>query len=162
MARHSFARHASHRRLLCPFVLAVAVSTSGCHHGSPTEPEQPANTGMTGTWLGSADRGPCTDPDGGDLRSLTATLTQSGDAVTGEIVNAAGVRHSVTGTFGGGLLLLSLGELPGTSTCYMFALYSTVLAHDLRGNLTRVSGQLEGRCCGTVAGTFRLDRRGSA
>ena len=81
-----------------------------------------------------------------------------GEAVEGEIVTSSGVRHAVTGTFSSNQLFLHVGEMEN-SNCYFVTLYSTGFTYDLHGSLIVVSGQVEGHCCGTVAGTFSLHRR---
>jgi hypothetical protein len=75
------------------------------------------------------------------------------------MISADGTHHSVSGTVSISSAVLDLGNLPGTSTCYSFQLYINTFLSDAQGNLVAFSGTLGGRCCGTVAGTFRFERQ---
>ena len=85
---------------------------------------------------------------------MNLTLVQTGLSVSGEIYAPGGRRFSVSST---DAVTLSVGGLEGTSTCYAFGLSITDRTFDAGGNLTRFSGTLGGRCCGTVAGSFAFE-----
>jgi len=132
--------------------IAVSLSIADCH--SPTEPTVPNDT-LTGSWHGSASRGPCGTGWGEDWSTVQLTLVQTGLSVTGEIFAPGGRRFPVSST---DAVTLSVDGLEGSSTCYAFGLSITERKFDAGGNLTRFSGTLGGRCCGTVAGSFVFER----
>ena len=161
----SFSSKKSRRSHHCLLGLVSALSfaiAASCDHPDPAVPES-ANTTLTGTWTGSATRSPCrADSSAEDWSSILANLRQSGQAVSGDVTSADGSRHSLSGTMNNTSAILDVGDLPGTSTCGSFQLYINSFQYDTRGNLIELAGTLGGRCCGTVAGTFRLLRQSGA
>ncbi len=133
--------------------LAVCLAIASC--SSPTEPTAPNDT-LTGTWQGSAARGPCGQGWFEDWSTVQLTLVQTELSVTGEIFAPGGRRFAISST---DAVNLGVGGLEGSSTCYAFGFFISDRGYDARGNLTRFSGTIGGRCCGTVAGSFSFERR---
>lgn len=142
--------------------LACLVIAVACGRHSPTEPA-PDNGSFAGTWTGAADRGPCGENSlREDWGAAVITMQQSGQSITGEIVSALGAQHPLSGTVYDDHTELNVGGLPGTSTCSLFQLYVNAFQNNSTGRLIGFSGFLEGRCCGTVAGSFHFARQPGA
>jgi hypothetical protein len=129
-------------------LLAAVLTACG---PSPAAPRTALS--FTGTWTGSL---PIRTPAGDDWSDTRMTLGRTNDRVTGEIVNAAGARHTLSGTASGTSADLRVDGLPGTSTCAGVVLTVEITRHVRRGD--RLAGQAGGRCFGTIAGTFALRR----
>ncbi len=109
---------------------------------------------LTGTWNASLVRGPCED-----WSSVVLTLVEIGSSLTGEIGSPAGVRHPVTGTVMTDHSVFSVGNLSAIGECSFMGFDATVFEYDARGRLIAFAGDVQGRCCGTIAGSFRFVRQ---
>jgi hypothetical protein len=119
-----------------------------------------ASTGVkaefTGTWSGHTT----TIQPPGDWSVITMSLVQNGDALTGEVITRDGRHFPVTGcaSCGGTLPGLSLVSMPGSSG------HSCAIGLNLQdfafsgGRMQKMTGQLQGRCPSTEAGTADLQR----
>jgi hypothetical protein len=110
---------------------------------------------LTGDWSGPL---PIKTQPTGDWSLARASLVQSGDRLTGELVSRDGAPFPLSGSVSASWApMLSLGGLPGTSTCAGVGLGITHLEF-IGGQVRRLSGHAMGRCFGTVAGNFELQR----
>ncbi len=148
-------------------LLGAAVLFGSSCRGAAINVPVTANASFTGFWTGSATRSPCRGGGSGeDWTTVSATFFQAGQTISGNVKSADGFDHPVSGTITGtipnGTAFIDVGGLPGTSTCSVFQLFVNSFGTDAAGNLVTFSGTLTGRCCGTVAGTFRFDRTRAA
>ncbi len=141
------------RKTLWPGVLVAALAITCCH--SPTEPV-PANPTLTGQWAGTATRGPCGEGWAEDWSAVTMVLVQSSTSVTGEVFASGGRRFPISSLHGA---TLNVSGLEGSSTCSAYAFFISDRQYDSSGTLVAFSGNLSGRCCGTLAGPFSFHRR---
>lgn len=135
--------------------MAVRVSFTGDAGGSgEVEASTALPLDLTGTWVSGAF--PVRLP--GDWSSARLSLVQEGDRLTGSLTSRDGMRHPVAGGYDAdGVPSLSVQGLPGDSTCA--AISFRFLEFDFqRDRLERLSGRASGRCFGTVAGAFELQR----
>ncbi len=113
-----------------------------------------ARLDLVGDWYGAL---PIKTPTG-DWSLGHASLVQSGDRLTGELVGRDGARYPLSGSVSGDWApLLLLGGLPGTSSCASVGLVLTRFEF-ASGQVRLLSGYATGRCFGTVAGEFDLER----
>ena len=141
------------RRSRWPAILVAALAISACR--SPTEPV-PASPTLTGQWVGTASRGPCGQGWAEDWSTVSMTLVQTSTSVTGEVFASEGRRFPVSSLDG---ITLHVSGLEGSSTCSTYAFFISDRQYDGHGTLVAFSGNLSGRCCGTLAGPFRVQRR---
>ena len=141
------------RMSLWPAVLLAGLAITACH--SPTEPV-PANPTLTGQWAGTASRGPCGEGWAEDWSTVTLVLEQASTSVTGEAFASAGRRFPISSSDG---KILHVSGLEGSSTCYAYSFPISDRQYDGNGTLVAFSGNLSGRCCGTLAGPFSFQRR---
>lgn len=133
-------------------ILLALLGVVSCN--SPSEPSD-SERSLTGTWRGTASRAPCGEGWSEEWSIVEMTLVQEDDAVSGEVFAPGGRRFPISSV---DATWLVVGGLEGSSTCSEFALRITDRTIDARGELERFSGTLEGRCCGTVAGSFSFER----
>lgn len=110
---------------------------------------------VTGDWSGPL-RIP-TQPSA-DWSLGRAAIVQSGDSLTGELVSRDAVRFPLSGSMSGDWApFLSIGGMPkGSGGC---SVGLTVLEFAfISSRVGRMSGRAGGRCPGTVAGSFELQR----
>lgn len=117
------------------------------------ERSTPVTLDVTGTWSGAL---PIRTP-AGDWSLGRAALVQQGASITGELVSRDDARYPLSGSVLPGGVLLEVGGLPGDSICSAVTLAVTQFDFGGRG-AERVSGNALGRCFGTVAGQFQLER----
>ena len=114
------------------------------------------NPTLTGEWVGTASRGPCGQGWAENWSTVTMVLVQSPSTVTGEVFASEGRRFPVSSLHG---TTLNVNGLEGSSTCYSYAFVIRERQHDGNGTLVAFSGDLSGRCCGTLGGPFSFQRR---
>lgn len=83
-------------------------------------------------------------------------LVPSSASVTGEVFASGGRRFPVSSSDG---KTLAVSGLEGSSTCSSYAFLIRDRQHDGSGTLVAFSGDLSGRCCGTLGGPFGFRRR---
>jgi hypothetical protein len=132
-------------------VCAVALSAvASC--GSPSI-TQPSEVSLAGNWSGSlVGRGPC----GGDWSSLTLTLDAAG---TGTLTTADGQRFPVTQTLTSDVRGLDVTLPPGTGECGTISLIVSTVEARAATQASGFSGDVIGRCCGTLQATYHFARR---
>jgi hypothetical protein len=145
------------------FFMAASAALAVCacsDSGSPTEPAAGIRD-IAGVWVGSIPAGPCAD-----WSDVTFTLRQEAGIVEGEAVNGMGGRWTITGTVYAEppaccneVAVLSVSNLPGDSTCASYVLLVSRFDIGSRGRVVALAGSLQGRCCGSKFGDFRLTRR---
>lgn len=125
------------------------------NRGAPGASERttPVGLDVSGAWRGPL---PIRTP-AGDWSLGRATLVQTGADVAGDLVSRDEARYPLTGRVLPDGVLLQLGGLPGTSTCSAVALAVTQFTFGEAG-VQRMTGGALGRCFGTVAGAFELER----
>jgi hypothetical protein len=130
----------------------IAFVDEGGNQGTAEESME-LSLDVEGEWTGEL---PIRTPVG-DWTSATLTLEQNGTEITGELVSSDGFRFPITGSFGDNGFDLLVGGLPGSSTCAGIGL--TIAGIEFfDGRIDRISGRAFGRCLGTIAGTFVLER----
>lgn len=108
---------------------------------------------LTGTWTGPL---PIRTPIG-DWSRARASLTHAGESISGDLASRDDAHYAVSGTVFADGALISLGGLPGTSTCSAVFLAMTRFEFE-GGRVQRAGGVTLGRCFGTIAGEFQLER----
>ncbi len=132
--------------------ILIAFVDDGGEQGTVEESMQ-VSPDVSGTWTGEL---PIRTPVG-EWTSATLTLEQTGDEITGTLQSADGFQFPVTGSFTDAGFDILVNGLPGTSTCAGVGL--TVQELEFREDrLESLTGRAFGRCFGTIAGTFVLER----
>lgn len=130
----------------------IAFVDDGGEQGTVDESME-VSVDVSGTWTGEL---PIRTPVG-QWTSATLTLEQAGDEITGTLESADGFQYPLTGSFTDAGFDILVNGLPGTSTCAGVGL--TVTELEIReGRIERLTGRAFGRCFGTIAGTFVLER----
>jgi len=130
----------------------ITFADDGGEQGS-VEESMEVSIDVSGTWTGEL---PIRTPVG-QWTAATLTLEQTGDEITGTLQSADGFQYLVTGSVTGAGFDILVNGLPGTSTCAGVGL--TVSELEFRdGRLERLRGRAFGRCFGTIAGHFELQR----
>jgi hypothetical protein len=109
---------------------------------------------LTGSWTGAL---PIRTPGGADWSLASVSLVQSAEMVTGELVSRNDVKYPLTGTVSQDGASLTVGGLPRDSSCGGIILVVTRFEFR-RGRVQRLLGHGTGRCFGTIAGNFQLER----
>ena len=122
--------------------LVIAVSIA-CDHKTPTEP---MDGSLAGTWVAALVRSPCL----GDWSSITVTLQQAGDSVSGTVKTKDAREFQISGTIvnGTGRLSVTLPMYSGDCPSMGFQVLS--IRRDGSGRAVGFSSQALGRCCGTI------------
>jgi hypothetical protein len=140
-----------HRELIASLVLSAALACASCS-GNP--PAAPTTGSLVGRWVSAlAERAPCV----GDWSRFEVTLT--GD--TGELVTRDGARFSVAQVVENGVRRLDVTLPPGPGECQTLSFTVASVERDGTGLVTAFSGQATGRCCGTIAASYRMVRQSS-
>jgi hypothetical protein len=143
-------------RSLCSVIgLGVLLLLAGCHHQSPSEP---IDMSLTGRWSTTLTRGPCA----GDWSMISLTLTQSGSTLAGELVTRDGVHFPVSGNLTGDSGEITVPVPVGTGECEPVLLQISRIGRDSGGHTVSFSGQIHGRCCGTLLESFMFTRPAGA
>jgi len=130
----------------------IAFVDDGGEQGT-VEESMEVSVDVSGTWTGEL---PIRTPVG-QWTSATLTLEQTGDEITGTLESADGFQYPVTGSVTDAGFDILVNGLPGTSTCAGIGL--TVAELEFReGRIERLTGRAFGRCFGTIAGSFELQR----
>jgi hypothetical protein len=134
--------------------LAIAFRDEGGQTGS-AQASTALRLDLTGTWAGPL---PIRTEPTADWSDARLSLVQTGDTLTGDVVSRDGVSFPVAGSLSiEQTPFVTVRGLPGTSTCagVIIVLRQFEFAD---GRIRRTSGHASGRCFGTVAGTFDLQR----
>ena len=132
--------------LIAIVLLALAVA---CDDRSPVHPAQ---LSLVGRWNGAlSGRAPCV----GDWTSFVLSLQATG---SGEVVTGDGQRFTATEVIENGVTRLDVLLPAGTGECQGISLVISTIERDSGGNAIELNGQAVGRCCGTIATPFRLNR----
>lgn len=135
------------RRLILAAIVLVAAACDG------NGPAAPTGTDLTGIWFGDlGTRAPA------DWSEATIELEQEGQSLTGTLT-ADGGSWPLTGAFQDGTFELTVGGLPGTSTCSGLFLQGQPQPLPF-GVVVVLTGRMTGRCFGTVVFDFTLTRIG--
>jgi hypothetical protein len=126
----------------------------GRTQGGVAEATVPVRLDVTGMWTGAL---PIRLPTG-NWSSARVSLTQAGDGVRASLTSTDGNVYTASGPVSGQGVTLAIEGLPGTSTCAGVTLRLATFEFDAAG-MRRTSGRAFGRCFGTVAGAFELDRQ---
>ena len=144
------------RRITRAFaVAAIALLLSGGSIACHTSPDAPTVIDLTGAWAGTL---PLRIPDEDWSRSQIS-LVQAGTTLTGELSAPNATRYPLSGTVSSDGANLTVGGLPGTSTCASILL--VVSGFEVRGGRVQsMFGRAMGSCYGTVDGAFEMRRIG--
>jgi hypothetical protein len=108
---------------------------------------------LAGDWSGSlAGRGPCA----ADWSRLTLTLDAAG---IGTLTTADGQHFPVSQTSASGVRRLDVTLPPGTGECQTVLLIVSTIQTRASADASGFSGDVIGRCCGTLQATYQFARR---
>lgn len=120
----------------------------------PASPIGPVDTSVTGRWAGTLARTPCV----ADWSSFILVLYQNDTRLTGEVITNDGVHFPAAGSLSADSGQVSVPLPLGNGECSFIAFYIDRVERDSTGRATAISGQVEGRCCGSIFETFRFPR----
>ena len=135
-------------------LLLLPTALISCNESDSPTIALPATRSLNGTFGGAMP----VAPPGEDWSSVVMVLQTSGD-VSGVLKPAAGIDHSVGGTYAGTNLILSVGDLPSDNTCVQIQLNVFRFEFDLENNVTAFDGTVSGNCPGPLSGSFRMERQ---
>jgi hypothetical protein len=112
----------------------------------------PTQLSLVGRWTGALiGRAPCV----GDWTSFVLSLEAAG---SDEVVTGDGQRFAATEVTENGVTRIDVSLPAGSGECQGISLVISTIERDSFGNAIALNGQAVGRCCGTIATPFRLDR----
>ena len=149
------ARRRTIRRLRAALPVLL-VFLAACRHSptEPTPPVEPVDTSISGRWAGALARTPCV----ADWSSFILVLHQDGTRLTGEVITNDGVHFPATGSLTADSGVVNVPLPLGNGECSFISFYISRVERDSTGYATAISGNDEGRCCGSIFGTFRFPR----
>lgn len=109
---------------------------------------------VEGKWVGNLVRGPYHE----NWSAVVLELKQNGTSLTGKVIDVGGNYTEVTGSVDSEKVVLNVVGLPGSSTCGEYIISAWKIEMDRSGGIVSLSGNISGRCYGTVMGDFRLTR----
>lgn len=131
-------------------LIAIVLTGVACNGNGPAAPRF---IYLSGTWFGDlGTRAPA------DWSEATVELEHEGQSLTATLT-ADGGSWPLTGSFEGGVVMLTVGGLPGTSTCSGLSLRGEPQRGPI-GIVLAITGTMTGRCFGTVFFNFTLTRIG--
>lgn len=147
------------RRSLAPLVLLLAIAACRSGTSGPATPSAPADSGLTGTWRGTAS-------DSSGPGQMTWQLTQAGGTINGTVTmtdTATGLtgRGSISGTLSGETLRFTL-NIPAGGLDAPFGSCRSEVSGDAQVSGTTMTGSYSGSssCAGAIAsGQLTLNKQ---
>lgn len=129
--------------------MAAAVAVACGSNGAPTIPSA---SSLTGRWSGEVTgRTPCV----GAWTTVAITVADGG---TAELVTADDQHFAAIEVLENGVRRFDVSLPAGQGECGTIQLVVTAIDRDARGVAIAFSGDVMGRCCGTVSASFRFVR----
>jgi hypothetical protein len=143
-------RHAS-RAVSAAILVTAVLAAAAC--GSDNAPAQPSSsTSLSGRWTGSiTGRTPCV----GVWTTVAITVTDGGAA---ELVTADGQHFGASEVVENGVRRFDVSLPAGQGECGTIQLVISSIDRDSGGAPVAFSGDVMGRCCGTLSASFRFVR----
>jgi hypothetical protein len=135
-------------------LLSVILVFSPPAFGQPTQVNSQPPLDVAGKWVGNLVRGPYHE----DWSFVVLEIKQNGTSLTGKVIDVGGNYTEVAGSVDNEKVELNVVGLPRSSTCGEHLIFAWQIERDKAGGLAALSGNVSGRCYGTVMGTFRLTR----
>jgi len=135
-------------------LLLVTVPLLGCSDSDSPTATLPQSRDLEGTFTGPLP----VKPPGEDWSEVTMDLTTNRN-VSGVLRPKVGTERPVAGTFVGSNLIMSVGNLAPSPTCYEISLNIFRFEANAANETIAFEGTIQGTCEGTLSGTFRMERK---